>query len=202
MDRASIAHFISAFRPVITASVVYGVLWMGNRLRRRRAYAEGGWRYLTPGPLMWFALIGGVVFLGFLGLASRSSASWDHSNIVAFWWLVVGFGSMTLAIAASTLIEQVRWNDHGIERRTLFFQRRSLTWHQLSAVGYEMGTGYWWVSAFEGPRIRFSPYYNGFIELLRTIRGKLPTDHAPTAAVTSMDAILARVTVPVGRTEP
>ena len=64
------------------------------------------------------------------------------------------FNLVTMALAYTIIVEEVRWNDTRIERRTLLFERRSITWHELTDVGFEP-SGYWWVSGYEGKRIRF-----------------------------------------------
>lgn len=56
-----------------------------------------------------------------------------------------------------------------------------MTWHQLAAIGVE-ANGYWWIKSPDGPKIRFSPYNNGFRELLRKIANNLPTNLPPAEA--------------------
>jgi hypothetical protein len=162
-------------------------------LQRRRAPIRDGWRHLTPGPMMWFALIcsllvGGVLLYIYLFVWCRRWYS--DQQLVILRYLAVSFNAVALLIAYSMIAEEVRWNEKRIERRTLFFQRRGMSWHQLAATGREYE--YWWVSAFEGPRIRFSPYYNGASELLAEIRRHLPPDGPPTANVTVTRPVLVR----------
>jgi hypothetical protein len=77
-----------------------------------------------------------------------------------------------------------------------------MTWHQLAALGFERSTGYWWISAYDGPKIRFSPYNNGFRELVTKILENLPRDLPPAETVTALEAILVRATSMAGRHPP
>jgi hypothetical protein len=181
------------------------VLSLLRALQRRSGRLVNGWHYLTPGPTIWVALVGGFLCSGgfsyiyfFIGSARPDAADQMRS----LFYLTVAFNLGTLACAYATVAEEIRWNDKGIERRTYLFQRRSITWHQLAAAGFEAYSGYWWVSAFDGPRIRFSPYYNGFVELMRKVLDTLPTDHPPTADVTSLNAVLKRVHIPAAELRP
>jgi hypothetical protein len=162
-------------------------------LQHRRAHARDGWRHLTPGPMMWFALIcnllvGGVLLYMYLFVGSRR---WDaDQQMVVLRYLTAAFNALSLLLAYSMIAEEVRWNEKRIERRTLFLRRRGMSWHQLAAMGREYE--YWWVSAFDGPRIRFSLYSNGVSELLAEIRRHLPLDEPPTANVTAARPVFVR----------
>ena len=79
-------------------------------------------------------------------------------------------------MAYISLAEEVRWNDHRIERRTLTWQRVSLAWSQVIAAGREGSTGYWWVAGADGTKLRFSPYSSGVEDLLALIRDRFDPD--------------------------
>lgn len=189
----------SAIWMAIIGCFVAAIFSLGFALQRRRAHVANGWRYLTPGPLMWFAVVGGalicalLVYMYFFVGSARSDAA-DEMSLTRY--LAMAFSLSTALVAYFMAAEEVRWNDKGIERRTILWHRRSITWHQLARGGIEPSTGYWWVSSFDGPRIRFSPYYNGFVDLLRTIRERMPRDQPPTANVTSLETVIARAAVP------
>jgi hypothetical protein len=63
----------------------------------------------------------------------------------------------------------VRWNNSRIERNTLLFQTRTMGWQELARFSEERPSGYLWISSYDSPRIRFSPYCNGVGELISTI---------------------------------
>lgn len=164
------------------------------RLQRRNAPMQDGWRYLAPGPMVWTGLVLGFGLTGlfsyvylFVGSA-RPDAEFQMKMLLI---LTVSFNLLTVLIAYSTVVEEVRWSETGIERRTLLFSRRAMTWPQLAAVGIEM-SGYWWIRSYEGPKIRFSPYSNGFDQLVRKIAENLPTDLPPAEADVIAQAALAR----------
>ena len=69
-----------------------------------------------------------------------------------------------------------------------------MSWHELARVGVEW-TGYLWISSFEGPRLRFSPYDNGFDELVMTINHHLPTDLPPASPELDGEPLLAEAQV-------
>jgi len=172
-----IALFVPAFMAVTALCVC---------LQRRRARRHGEWRYLTPGPYLWFGL-----FSGLLVTAVATLVVWgervDRTSGLLFTSASAG---LTLFLAASALIEQVRWNGERVERRTVSGRTVSMSWHELARVGVEW-TGYLWISSFEGPRLRFSPHDNGFDELVVTINHHLPTDLPPASPELDGEPLLA-----------
>lgn len=176
-----IALFVPAFMAVTALCVC---------LQRRRARRHGEWRYLTPGPYFWLGL-----FAGLLITAVATLVVWgervDRTSGLLF---TNAFAGMTLFLAAQAMVEQVRWNDQRIERRTITGRTIAMSWYELSRIGVEW-TGYLWISAFDGPRLRFSPYDNGFDELVLTIRRHLPTDLPPASPELSAEPLLAEARV-------
>jgi hypothetical protein len=169
--------------------------------RLRRAHVHDGWRYLRPGAVTWIGLPLNLGLTGFLtywylfvGIA-RTDA--DFQMLMLF-LLCVGFNLITIHIAYTTAVERVRWNEIHIERRTLFFEGRSMSWHELARFGKEP-SGYLWIASYHGPKIRFSPYANGVGELIAKVLRHLPTNLPPADYVIA-DAILKRyVTVTASR---
>ena len=133
------------------------------------------------------ALTGAVLIVG---EPERSLPSFEFQMKMLL-ALTVSFNLITLLIAYSTVVEEVRWNETGIQRRTWLFSRRAMAWRQLAAFGVEM-SGYWWIRSYDGPKIRFSPYSNGFDQLVRKIADNLPTDLPPAEADLIAEAVLAR----------
>ena len=177
---------------LVIAVVVMTVQALLYRLQRRNVAMRDGWRYLTPGPMMWTGLVLGFGLTGlfsyiylFVGSA-RPDAEFQMKMLLA---LTVSFNLITLLIAYSTV--EVRWNETGIQRRTWLFSRRAMAWPQLAAFGVEV-SGYWWIRSYDGPKIRFSPYSNGFDQLVRKIADNLPTDLPPAEADLIAEAVLAR----------
>jgi len=169
---------------LVIALVVMTVQALLYRLQRRKAAVRNGWRYLTPGPMVWTGLVLGVAMTGlfsyvylFVGSA-RADAEFQMKMLLA---LTVAFNILTILIAYSTVVEEVRWNATEIQRRTWLFSRRAMNWPQLAAFGVEM-SGYWWIRTYDGPKIRFSPYSNGFDQLVRQVADNLPTDLPPAEA--------------------
>lgn len=152
--------------------------------QRRRAQRSGGWRYLTPGPFSWLGMVCGVILSAVGTLVAAAGKA--PVPIAAFFVLV------TLVLALHIIIERVRWNGERIERRTMFLQERCLSWCELSQFGVEP-TGYCWISGFAGPRIRFSPYDNGFDQLVAKVRRHLPDDMPPAEGVSNTVHALALV---------
>jgi hypothetical protein len=157
--------------------------------QRRRGKAHEGWRYLTPAPIVWIALVGGAALTTIFTLVAIGGGE-RASGLSG---LAIFFNLATLVLAYSIFAEQVRWNETHIERRTILFQTRSITWHELASVGYEP-TGYWWVRGFDGPRIRFSPQTHGFDELMLKIVDNLPPDGPPPEIASALNAVLVRAT--------
>jgi drug/metabolite transporter (DMT)-like permease len=156
--------------------------------QRRKAKIQNGWRYLTPGPIMWIALMGGLLLTGVFTLVSFSPSARDSTVLTA----AIFFNLVTLTLAYSIFAEEVRWNDTRIERRTFFLQRRTITWHELAAVGVEL-SGYWWVSGYEGLRLRFTDYNHGFRELIAKIAENLPPEGPPPQVAEAMREVLVPV---------
>ncbi len=172
---SQIALFVPAFMMMVALCTCF---------QRRRAQRSGGWSYLTPGPFSWLGMVSGVVVSAVGTLVAAAGKA--PVPIAAFFVLV------TLVLALHIIIERVRWNGERIERRTMFLQERSLSWNELSQFGVEL-TGYYWISGFGGPRIRFSPYDNGFDQLMAKVARHLPDDAPPAETVPKLDFALARI---------
>ncbi|CAN7413311.1 hypothetical protein LJR090_003289 [Bosea sp. LjRoot90] len=143
-------------------------------LQRRRARKHGEWRYLTPGPYFWLGLFAGLLITAVAMLVVAAGRVERSSGLL----FTSAFAGITMFLAAQALIEQVRWNEQRIERRTILGRTISLGWYELARIGVDW-TSYLWISSFEGPRLRISTYDNGFDELAATIHQHLPTDLPP-----------------------
>jgi hypothetical protein len=169
---------------LVIAAAVMTVQALLCRLQRRNASIRDGWRYLTPGPMVWTGLVLSIGLTGLLSYvylfvgSARPDAEFQMKMLLG---LTVSFNLVTILIAYSTVVEEVRWNETEIQRRTWLFSRRAMTWPQLAAFSIEM-SGYWWIRSYHGPKIRFSPYSNGFDQLVRKIADNLPTDLPPAEA--------------------
>ena len=169
---------------LVIAAAVMTVQALLCRLQRRNASIRDGWRYLTPGPMVWTGLVLSIGLTGLLSYvylfvgSARPDAEFQMKVLLG---LTVSFNLVTILIAYSTVVEEVRWNETEIQRRTWLFSRRAMTWPQLAAFSIEM-SGYWWIRSYHGPKIRFSPYSNGFDQLVRKIADNLPTDLPPAEA--------------------
>ena len=169
---------------LVIAAAVMTVQALLCRLQRRNASIRDGWRYLTPGPMVWTGLVLSIGLTGLLSYvylfvgSARPDAEFQMKVLLG---LTVSFNLVTILIAYSTVVEEVRWNETEIQRRTWLFSRRAMTWPQLAAFSIEM-SGYWWIRFYHGPKIRFSPYSNGFDQLVRKIADNLPTDLPPAEA--------------------
>jgi len=169
---------------LVIAAAVMTMQALFCRLQRRNASIRDGWRYLTPGPMVWTGLVLGIALTGLLSYvylfvgSARPDAEFQMKVLLG---LTVSFNLVTILIAYSTVVEEVRWNETEIQRRTWLFSRRAMTWPQLAAFSIEM-SGYWWIRSYHGPKIRFSPYSNGFDQLVRKIADNLPTDPPPAEA--------------------
>jgi hypothetical protein len=172
---SQIALFVPAFGMMLA---------LASCFQRRRAQRSGDWNYLTPGPFFWFGLVAGVIVSAVLTLAAAAGKA--PVSIAVFFVLV------TLLLAFQTITERVRWNGKRIERRTMFLQQRQLSWNELSRFGVEW-TGYVWIASFDGPKIRFSPYDNGFDQLVAKVRRHLPGDSPPAETVPKTELALALV---------
>ncbi|MCV9935697.1 hypothetical protein OIU35_04920 [Boseaceae bacterium BT-24-1] len=175
------ALFVPAFMAVTALCVC---------LQRRRARRHGEWKYLTPGPYFWLGLFAGLLITAVATLVVAAGRVERTSGLL----FTSFFAALTLFLAVQAMIEQVRWNDQRIERRTITGRTISLSWHELARIGVEW-TGYLWISSFEGPRLRFSTYDNGFDELGETIRDHLPTDLPPASPELDGEAMLAEARV-------
>lgn len=172
-----IALFVPAFMAVTALCVC---------LQRRRARRLGEWKYLTPGPYFWLGLFAGLLITAVATLVVAAGRVERMSGLL----FTSAFAGVTLFLAVQALVEQVRWNATRIERRTIRGRRISISWHELARIGAEW-TGYLWISSFAGPRLRFSPYDNGFDELALTIRHHLPTDLPPASPELGGEPLLA-----------
>lgn len=143
-------------------------------LQRRLAQRRGRWKYLTPGPYFWVGLASGVIITAVATLVVAGGRVERSAGLL----FTTGFCGITMLLAVQALMEQVRWDRHRIERRTIFGQTRAMGWSELARTGVEW-SGYIWISSFEGPRLRFSPYDNGFEQLMRKVRQHLPRNGPP-----------------------
>lgn len=155
-------------------------------LQRRRARRHGEWKYLTPGPYFWLGLFAGLLITAVATLVVAGGRVERSSGLL----FVCAFAGITILLAVQALIEQVRWNSQRIERRTISGRVIAMTWYELARIG-EDWTGYLWIASFEGPRLRFSPYDNGFDELALTIHEHLPTDLPPASPELAREPMLA-----------
>jgi hypothetical protein len=171
------ALFVPAFMAVTALCVC---------LQRRRARRHGEWRYLTPGPYFWLGLLAGLLITAVATLVIASDRVERSSGLL----FACAFAGITILLAAQALIEQVRWNGQRIERRTISGRVITMTWYELARIGEEW-TGYLWISSFEGPRLRFSPYDNGFDEHALTIHEHLPSDLPPASPELAREPMLA-----------
>ena len=171
------ALFVPAFMAVTALCVC---------LQRRRARRHGEWKYLTPGPYFWLGLLAGLLITAVATLVVAAGRVERMSGLL----FTSAFAGITLFLAVQALVEQVRWNDQRIERRTLLGRTISLGWSELARIGIEW-TGYLWISSFEGPRLRFSTYDNGFDELALTVHHHLPTDLPPASPELGGEPMLA-----------
>ena len=172
-----IALFVPAFMAVTAFCVC---------LQRRRARRHGEWRYLTPGPYFWLGLFAGLLITAIATLVVAGGRVERSSGLL----FTCFFAGMTLFLAAHAMVEQVRWNDRRIERRTITGRTISLSWNELARIGVDWTT-YLWISSFEGPRLRVSTYDNGFDELGEMIRDHLPTDLPPASPELDGEPMLA-----------
>jgi len=195
ISSASLGEFLIKGLALVAAGLAAHALLhlLLRSARRRRAEVQNGWRYLRPGAVAWIGL---PLNLGFTGLLTYcyvfvGSARADAEfQMLMLFLLCVGFSLITIHIAYTTAVERVRWNETHIERRTLFFETRSMSWHELARFGEEP-SGYLWVASYHGPKIRFSPYSNGVGELIAKAVRHLPTD-LPPADYAIADAALTR----------
>jgi hypothetical protein len=179
---------------LLISAVAMVVLALCRLLQRSTATVRNGWRYLTPGPVTWigmalnfsFAALLSYIYL-FVGSA-RADAAFQLTVLLI---LAVVFNLIAIFIAYTTIAEEVSWNDLCVRRRTLVFEMRMITWHQLARLGSEP-SGYWWITAYDGPKIRFSPYNNGFSELLAKIIENLPANLPPAETEMVRAAVLVR----------
>jgi hypothetical protein len=167
---------------MLIGTVSFGAGFFMVDIARKRARFRDGWYYLTPGPAVWIAVVLGAVATAFFCFIYLVMGNARPDASVQMKWLLgmaVAFDIVTVCIAYVTIVEDVRWNDSYLERRTLGFGQLRMSWHELSAFGYEAATGYWWVSAHGGPRVRFSPYSNGFPQLCAKIIEHFPMNLPP-----------------------
>lgn len=175
------ALFVPAFMAVTALCVC---------LQRRRARRHGEWRYLTPGPYFWLGLFAGLLITAIATLVVAGGRVERTSGLL----FTSAFAGVTLFLAAQAMVEQVRWNGHRIERRTILGRTIAMSWYELSRIGVEW-TGYLWISSFEGPRLRFSTYDNGFDELALTIQRHLPTELPPASPELAAAPMLAQARI-------
>lgn len=176
-----IALFVPAFMAVTALCVC---------LQRRRAWRHGEWKYLTPGPYFWLGLFAGLLITAVATLVVAAGRVERTSGLL----FTSAFAGITLFLAIQALVEQVRWSSQRIDRRTILGRTITMSWFELARIGVEW-TGYLWISSFEGPRLRFSTYDNGFDELALTIQRHLPTDLPPASPELAAEPMLAKARV-------
>jgi hypothetical protein len=180
-------------RFLITVSAVMTVISFATWLQRATASTRNGWFYLTPGPMVWIAAVLGVTATGFftyIYLFVGSIRPDAENQMQVLFVLTVSFNLLTVVAAYFVVAEEVRWNATKLQRRTMFFRWRSMSWYELAEFGVEP-TGYYWVSGYDRMRIRFSPYQNGFDQLMRKVVDHLPTDLPPAEAQLAQTALVA-----------
>jgi NADH:ubiquinone oxidoreductase subunit 6 (subunit J) len=99
----------------------------------RAQISEEGWRCLSPSMMEWFVTVGCFVMTSiftyvffFVGSARADAAS----QMFSLKLLILGFGTITILCMLSFPI-RVRWNEHCIQNRSMFFQpkqSRGRTW--------------------------------------------------------------------------
>jgi len=132
--------------------------------QRWRAARRDGWHTLTPGPWLWLGLACGTLLTAVFTLVAMSDRS--TPGLIG---LAMFFNGLTGAVAYTMLVEDVRWNDDWIERRTLAREIRRMAWTELAHRGFET-SGYRWISSQDGTRIRYQDSCNGVDELEAMIR--------------------------------
>lgn len=183
---------------LIIALSVTATLGLLDRMKRRHAAVRDGWRYLTPGPTVWFALTGSFILSGlmsyfYLFVGSARADAVSQMNILLI--MAVVFNLSAIFIAYGILVEEFRWNDTWVEARDFLFRRRTLSWHALARLGYS-GWGYWWIQGYDGPVLRFGASDNGVSELLRKILDSLPPDVPPGDFEALLEPALVRAGYP------
>ena len=143
-------------------------------LQRQRARRADGWSYLTPGPYYYVGLASGVCLSVLFTLISAAGEGGGPLFVL----IPAFFIFLTMIVAVQPIVEEVRWNNDWIERRTFTGQRRAMPWIGLCYIGYEF-TGYCWISAYQQPRLRYSPYDNGHRELMDKITHHLRRNKPP-----------------------
>jgi hypothetical protein len=197
-------EFIIKGLALVTTGLAAGALqhFLLRSARCRRAQVHDGWRYLGPGAVVWMALplsLGLTGVLTYCYLFVGSARADAESQMRMLFLLCVVFNLITIHFVYTIAVERVRWNETHIERRTLFFETRSMCWHELAQFGKEP-RGYLWIASYDGPKIRFSPYSHGVGELIAKVIRHLPTDLPPVNYAITDKAIarLATVTAPRG----
>ncbi len=136
--------FLTTIKFMLIATVVFGVNVILVTLQGKTARYRDGWHRLTPGPMMWTAVIGGALltfffcYIYFFVGSTRPDAETQMNWLLG---LLVAFDLMTMIVAYSIVADEVRWNETRIERRTFLFGRRSMSWNELAEIGIEPATG-------------------------------------------------------------
>jgi hypothetical protein len=96
----------------------------------------------------------------------------DRGQYVVKGILVVGFGIVAALCFASAFVTRGKFDDQGIEFRTLFRRRRCGSWNDLLSVKYNQGCG-WHVLTFrDGFKIRLSDWLGGSVAALDMARSR------------------------------
>ena len=154
--------------------------------QRRYARRHGEWNYLTPGPYYWFGLFSGVLISAVATLVVAGDRVERSSGLL----FVSFFAGLTIVLALQGIFHQTRWTRHKIICTTMFRQHREMAWNELSRFGVDW-TGMHWISSFDGPRLRFSPYDNGFKQLQAKIFDHIRRNGPPPDPVVTTPLALA-----------
>lgn len=194
LDPELVSRFVS---PILTAVILYAVFFMSSRFAfSKRAQFKDGWYYLRASMLHLIVVILGAAMTGFMSYlylfvgSALPDAEWQ---MTLTFWMGVSFNLMTILCAYSIIVEQVRWNKTHIECRDLLLKRYSMSWYELAHFG-QTNSGDYWISSYDGPRIRFSPYQSGVADLIMKILEHLPPD-TPAADQAAAEAAALRFAV-------
>jgi hypothetical protein len=169
-------------RSGLLAFVLITVLALTAAFQRKRALRKDGWNYLTPGPRAWIGFYGGIILVGFwnwvmfIGPPGPPETA-EETRLVFY----VAFGAHLLLIYLTywIAVEEVRWNATVLEKRDLLFRRHILYWPMLAGFGRVPLSEEYWVSSYDGERIRFRGRAGGAAELIAKIQNELTDDIPP-----------------------
>ena len=163
-------------------------------LQRRHARRRGEWNYLTPGPYYWLGLVSGLIIAAVTTMVVAGGRVDPQSGAV----FATVFIGLTIAIALQGILQETRWSRTRIHSRTVFMREHMMAWPELARTGVAW-TGSHWISSFDGPRMHFSPYDNGFEQLQAKIAHHLPRDRPPAEPVVAAEMTVQFAPVSVRR---